>query len=62
MEYRDLQNKSEHELHLMLAEKRVELKDLRFKSASNQLKAVRSIRTVRQLIARVLTLLNNRQK
>lgn len=62
MEYRDLQAKSEHELHLMLAEKRTELKDLRFKNASHQLKAVREIRTIRQLVARVLTLLNNRQK
>ncbi len=62
MEYRDLQTKSEHELQLMLAEKRVELKDLRFKNASGQLKAVRTIRTIRQVIARILTLLNNRQK
>lgn len=62
MEYRDLQDKNEHELQLMLAEQRTELKDLRFKTASHQLKAVRQIRLVRQLIARILTLLNNRQK
>ena len=62
MEYRDLQDKSEHELQLMLAEKRAELKDLRFKSASHQLKAVRQIRKTRQTVARLLTLLNNRQK
>ena len=46
----------------MLAEKRAELKDLRFKNASHQLKAVRHIRAVRQTVARLLTLLNNRQK
>ncbi len=62
MEYRDLQAKNEHELQLMLAEKRTELKDLRFKDASHQLKAVRHIRITRQLVARILTLLNNRQK
>jgi len=62
MEYRDLEGKKEHELHLMLAEKRTELKDLRFKIASNQLKAVNQVKLVRQVIARVLTLLNNRQK
>jgi ribosomal protein L29 len=62
MEYRDLQDKNEHELQLMLAEQRTELKDLRFKTASHQLKTVRQIRSVRQLIARILTLLNNRQK
>lgn len=62
MEYRDLEGKKEHELHLMLAEKRTELKDLRFKIASHQLKAVHQVKLVRQMIARVLTLLNNRQK
>lgn len=62
MEYRDLQAKNEHELQLMLAEKRAELKNLRFKNASHQLKTVRHIRVVRQTVARLLTLLNNRQK
>jgi ribosomal protein L29 len=62
MKYHDLEGKKEHELHLLLAEKRVELKDLRFKIASNQLKSVNQVKLIRQVIARTLTLLNNRQK
>ncbi|HPD07619.1 MAG TPA: 50S ribosomal protein L29 [Patescibacteria group bacterium] len=62
MNYHELQEKTDTELRLLLAEKRVALKDLRFKAASGQLKSVREIRATRELIARLLTLLNNRQK
>ena len=62
MDYRDLQEKTDAELQLLLAEKRIALKDLRFKAASGQLKSVREIRSTRQFIAQLLTLLNNRHK
>ncbi|MBP8599831.1 50S ribosomal protein L29 [Patescibacteria group bacterium] len=62
MNYHELQEKTDTELRLLLAEKRVALKDLRFRAASGQLKSVREIRATRELIARLLTLLNNRQK
>jgi len=41
MDYRDLQEKTDAELQLLLAEKRIAVKDLRFKAASGQLKSVR---------------------
>ncbi len=58
MEIKELQGKSESELHRLLAEAREKLRELRFKDAGSQLKNVREIRVQRQLIARLLTLLN----
>ena len=62
MEFKELKNKSESELHRILAEHRDKLRDLRFKDASKQLKNVREIRKIRQIIARVLMLLNKKVK
>lgn len=60
MKVADIKNKSEKELQEMLAEKRRELRDLRFRAAENQLKDVRSIRNTRKDIARILTILSAR--
>jgi ribosomal protein L29 len=62
MEFKELKNKKESELHRILAEYREKLRDLRFKDASKQLKNVREIRVIRQTIARILMLLNSKQK
>ena len=62
MEFKELKKKSESELHRILAESRDKLRDLRFKDANKQLKNVREIRKVREVIARILTLLNNKDK
>lgn len=62
MEYKELKNKSESELHKILAEHRDELRDLRFKDASKQLKDVREIRKIRKIVARALMLLNEKVK
>ncbi len=59
MEYKELKNKKESELHRILSEYREKLRDLRFKDASKQLKNVREIRVVRKVIANILTLLNS---
>jgi len=59
MEYKELKNKKESELHRILSESREKLRDLRFKDASKQLKNVREIRVVRKVIANILTLLNS---
>ncbi|RMD58941.1 50S ribosomal protein L29 [Candidatus Parcubacteria bacterium] len=59
MEFKDLKNKSEAELHRLLAEMREKLRELRFKDANRQLKDVREIRQIRKTIARILTLLNS---
>lgn len=58
MELKELKTKSEAELHRLLAESRDQLRELRFKDASRQLKDVRDIREVKKLIAQILTLLH----
>ncbi|USN53758.1 MAG: 50S ribosomal protein L29 [Candidatus Nomurabacteria bacterium] len=58
MKQQELQNKTAAELQKILAEKRAELRELRFKVANGQLKDVRDVRTVRKTIARVLTMLH----
>ena len=47
------------ELQNLLAEKRDELRTLRFKASERQLKEVRRIRSVKQTIAQILTVLSN---
>jgi len=58
MEFKELKTKDEKELQKILAQSREKLRDLRFKDANKQLKSVREIRVVRELIARALTLIN----
>lgn len=58
MEIKELKAKSEAELHRLLAESREQVRELRFKDASRQLKDVREIREVKKLIAQILTLLH----
>lgn len=60
MEFKELKNKKENELHKLLAENRGKLRELRFKDANKQLKNIREIRVVRETIARILTLLNKK--
>ncbi len=61
MEFKELKKKSESELHGILRLTRDELRDLRFKDANKQLKNVREIRSKRETVARVLTLLNSQE-
>ncbi len=58
MEFKELQGKNEAELQKMLQESREKLRELRFKEANKQLKDVRAIRRERQLISRLLTMIN----
>ena len=60
MEFKELNKKTKSELHKLLAESRDKLRDLRFKDANKQLKNVREIRLIRQMISRILTLLNKK--
>ena len=60
MDYKDILQKSEQELHESLAEARDKVRSLRFKAAEHQLKAVRDIRNAKKTIARILTILNAR--
>ncbi len=58
MDMKTLATKSGPDLQKLLAEKREELRELRFKVAANQLKQVHKIRVVRTEIAQILTLLS----
>ena len=58
MDFKELKLKSENELHRLLAELRNQIRELRFKDASKQLKDVREIREKRVTVANILTLLN----
>jgi ribosomal protein L29 len=58
MDFKELQTKTLKEWHSMLVEAREKLRQLRFKDANKQLGDVREIRRERDLIARLLTLIN----
>ncbi len=58
MDYKDLKNLGLKQLHEMLAEKRDELRELRFKDSEKQLKDVRAIREAKKAIAQILTAIN----
>ena len=61
MEFKELKIKEQKELQQLLIVNREKLRDLRFKDSNKQLKNIREIRVVRNLIARVLTLLNKQK-
>ncbi len=62
MEFKELKNKTEKDLHSLLADSRNKLRELRFKDANKQLKDVRAIRKIRKTISQILTLLNSNKK
>lgn len=61
MEFKELQKKTENELHKLLAELRDHLREMRFKDANKQLKDVKTIKKVRNEIAQILTIINGRR-
>ena len=60
MEIKELITKTKPELEKLLAESQEKLRELRFKDSNKQLKNVRSIRVLKQEIARINTLLNKK--
>ncbi|KKQ27117.1 MAG: 50S ribosomal protein L29 [Candidatus Magasanikbacteria bacterium GW2011_GWC2_37_14] len=62
MDFIDLKNKTDKELQEILHEERHHLHELRLKVGEKQLKNVRAIRKTKNLVAKVLTLLNSRNK
>lgn len=62
MEYKEIKNKKESDLHKILAETRNHLRSLRFKDANKQLKNVREIRTNKKLVAQILTILKKKKE
>jgi len=62
MEYKELKDRSAGELEKMLREEREKLRALRFSVSTSQLSKVRTIRSARKTIARILTLLGQETK
>ena len=60
MEIKELTTKTPVELKKLLAESQEKLRELRFKDSNRQLKNVRSIRILKQEVARINTLLNKK--
>ena len=58
---KELRQKSDTALQAMLAESREKLREMRFKVAQRQLKKVSDVKKEKRLIARVLTVLNERK-
>lgn len=61
MEFKELQTKDKKELQKLLVVNREKLRELRFKDSNKQLKNIREIRVVRNLIAQILTLSNKQE-
>ena len=61
MKGKDLQKKTSAELQKMVKDERTKLQQLRFDLPSGKVKNVREIRKLRRDIARVLTLLKQKQ-
>lgn len=61
MKVKELRDKTEHELQTVLQTARASVQSGRFKVALKQLKNVREIRAQRNIIARILTILQERK-
>ncbi len=61
MELKELRGKNEAELQKMLKLYREQVRDLRFKVAAKQLKDVRDVRDSKKLVARILTVLKEKE-
>lgn len=57
MKISEIKQKSQNELHRILAEKQEKLRQLRFDLVSGKVKNVREIRQIKKDIARILTTL-----
>lgn len=59
---KELRIKPEEELNQLLSESQKKLRELRFNLASGKVKNVRTIRVLKKDIARILTILNEKNK
>lgn len=62
MDFVDIKNKSKADLEQLLADKRAELRHLRFQAQGRQLKQVKKLAEVKGTIARILTVFNEGNK
>jgi large subunit ribosomal protein L29 len=61
MDTQTIRSKPDAELRVILAEQQALLEDLRFRASARELKNVHEIRQARRAIARILTVLHERQ-
>jgi len=61
MKIKELRNFNDQQLSEKLAEYRRQLREHRFSLANNQLKAVRSVRETRAMVAKIMTILRQRK-
>ena len=61
MELRELKAKDKKELLKLLAQNREKLRGLKFSVSAKQLKNIREVRIAKKLVARILTLLNDKK-
>lgn len=61
MDFKELTTKTSADLQKLLDSNREKLHDLRFKDSNKQLKNIREIRSIKQLIAQILTLINKKK-
>lgn len=57
----EIKSKKESELQALLSEKRVQLRELKFKNASGRLSDNKAIRKIKRDIARILTFLKEKK-
>ena len=62
MDYNELTTKTLAELQVLLADNRETLRDLRFKVSENQQANVREIRKARNIVARIMTAIEKKNK
>ncbi|PIS05410.1 MAG: 50S ribosomal protein L29 [Candidatus Buchananbacteria bacterium CG10_big_fil_rev_8_21_14_0_10_42_9] len=61
MDFKDLKEYSEKDLHQLLNEQRERLQQLRFKAGQSQVTNIRELRQVKKTIAKILTKLKMNQ-
>ena len=62
MKIQDIRKKNEHDLLKTAAELRGTMRDLRFRIANKELKNHQQLRAIRKDIARILTILKEKEK
>ena len=62
MDFKDLKNKNERDLHELLSEKRNELREMKFKISGKQMKNLSEVKKNKKILARILTLLNQKKE
>lgn len=60
-DWKELKNKEVKDLRRLLQENREKLRELRFSINANQQKDIKSLNRIKKIIAKILTLINNKK-